>query len=170
MRYVIDGYNLLHAWGLAPRQARAGQLERARLNLLDHLRQAGAGDVTVVFDAARAPAAATPEQEYHGIRVRFALEGTADDCIEDLIRHENVPQQLTVVSDDHRLRQAAERRRCGFRRCLDYIEDLQRGPSLPAPPPGEAPAKPETLSPEEMRHWLEAFGEADEGGGNPGAG
>ncbi len=162
MRYVIDGYNLLHAWGLAPRRGQAGQLERARLNLLDRLRQAGAGGVTVVFDAARAPVRTTAEQDYHGIRVRFVLDGTADDWIEERIRHENAPQQLTVVSDDRRLRQAAERRRCGFRRCLDYIEDLKRGPSSSPPsPPGEAPTKPEALSAEEMRHWLEAFGEAD---------
>ncbi len=121
--------------------------------------------MTVVFDAAGGPAGASTEQDYHGIRVRFVVEGTADDWIEDLVRRESLPQQLTVVSDDHRLRTAAERRRCHSRRCLDYIEELQRGSSLPPPPPpAEAPGKPETLSPEEARHWLQAFGEADEDG------
>jgi uncharacterized protein len=165
MRFVIDGYNLLHAWGLAPRQTGGGQLERARLNLLDRLRHLGAAGVTVVFDASRAPAGAPTEQDYRGIRVRFAVEGTADDWIEDLLRREALPQQLTIVSDDHRLRVAAERRRCRFQRCLDYIEELLHRSSLPPlPPPVEVPGKPETLSPEEARHWLEAFGEADEDG------
>jgi hypothetical protein len=158
MRYVIDGYNLLHAWGLAPRQA---GIERARLNLLDRLRRAG-GDLTVVFDAARAPAGAAAEHDYHGIHVRFILDGTADDWIEDLIRREPQPQQLTIVSDDRRLRQAGERRRCRVQGCLDYIEELQRGkPAPPAPAAGEAPAKPETPSEEETRHWLKEFGEAE---------
>jgi uncharacterized protein len=168
MRYVIDGYNLLHAWGLAPRRGGGRRLERARLNLLDRLRHAGAAGVTVVFDAARAPPDAAAEHDYHGIRVRFVLEGTADDWIEDLIRREALPQQLTVISDDHRLRQAAERRRCRFQRCLDYVEELQRGgPSLPPPPPADGPGKPAAPSPEEARHWLEAFGEADEYGKGP---
>jgi hypothetical protein len=163
MRYVIDGYNLLHAWGLAPRRGAKGQLERARLNLLDRLRRAGAAGVTVVFDAAGAPAGAATEQDYHGIHVCYAFDGTADDCIEDLVRREGLPQQLTVVSDDHRLRVAAERRHCRFLRCLDYLEELQHGGILPPPPPpADSPAKPETLSPEEARHWLEAFGAADE--------
>jgi hypothetical protein len=166
MRYVIDGYNLLHAWGLAPRRAAKGQLERARLNLLDRLRRGGAAEATVVFDASRAPAGAAAAQDYHGIHVCYVFDGTADDWIEDLIRREGQPQQLTVVSDDHRLRVAAERRHCRFLRCLDYIEALQAGVSPPpsSPPAADAPGKPETLSPEEARHWLEAFGAADEDG------
>jgi predicted RNA-binding protein with PIN domain len=166
MRYLIDGYNLLHAWGLAPpRGSRPGQLERARLNLLDRIRfvlgPAVAG-VTVVFDASHAAAGSAAEKDYHGIRVCFPRDGSADDCIEELIRREPKPRELTVVSDDHRLHQAAGHRHCHAQRCLDYIEELQT--RHPAAPDADAPrpqAKPESPSPEEARRWLEEFGEVD---------
>jgi hypothetical protein len=163
MRYVIDGYNLLYAWGLAPRGGGPRQLERARENLLRRLRQCGGGHrLTVVFDARNAPAEAAGAQEYHGIHVRFPRDGTADDWIEDLLRREGAPQDVTVVSDDHRLRQAAERRRCRSLRCLDYVVQLQQPrPAAPPAPPAEGPSKPEAPSPEETRHWLETFGEED---------
>jgi predicted RNA-binding protein with PIN domain len=165
MRYLIDGYNLLYAWGLAPQGSRPGRLGRARLNLLDRIRfllGGGVGGVTVVFDAAHAPPDALPEKDYHGIRVCFALDGSADDRIEDLIRREPRPRELTVVSDDHRLRLAAEHRHCHWQHCLDYIEQLQtRHPAaLPAAAP-ERQGKPEASTPEEARRWLEEFGEVD---------
>jgi predicted RNA-binding protein with PIN domain len=165
MRYLIDGYNLLYAWGLAPHGHGKGRLASARRNLLDRLRfllGSRAAELTVVFDAARGPANGRPKQDYHGIRVHFALEGSADDCIEDLLRHEGKPHELTVVSDDHRLHQAAQHRQCHAQRCLDYIEQLQgRQPaSVPAVRP-EPSSKPEISSPEEAHRWLEEFGEAD---------
>jgi predicted RNA-binding protein with PIN domain len=166
MRYLIDGYNLLHAWGLAPpRGARAGQLERARLNLLDRLRQApgtAGASLTVIFDAAGAPAGAAAEHDYHGIRVAFAHDGSADDRIEDLVHRESRPHELTVVSDDHRLRLAAQRHHCKVRRCLDFIEQVQRPrPAAPPAAAAEPAAKPEALSAEENRRLLEEFGEVD---------
>ena len=59
MKYLVDGYNLLHALGLL--QARAGPagLHKARLGLLGLLHRAlGAesSSVTVIFDANQAPA------------------------------------------------------------------------------------------------------------------
>jgi hypothetical protein len=165
MRYLIDGYNLMHAWGLAPRGERRGQLERARLNLLDRIRFLQGPDapaVTVVFDSSDPPAHARPERDYHGLRVCFALDGSADDCIEELVRQEPKPRELTVVSDDHRLRLAAEHRHCRALRCLDYIEQLQRRhpAALPADPP-RLQGKPEAPTPEEARRLLEEFGEVD---------
>jgi hypothetical protein len=165
MRYLIDGYNLLHAWGLAPRSGRPGQLQQARLNLLNRLRQwlgPSVGGVTVVFDSAHATPEAAAEKDYHGIRICFAVEGTADDCIEDLIRHELAPQGLTVVSDDHRLRLAAEHRHCRAQRCLDYVVELQtRRRPTPATAVPEPPTKPGVPSAEETRRWLEEFGELE---------
>ena len=164
MRYLIDGYNLLHAWGLAPRGARPGQLQRARLSLLDRLRLTlgtATSGVTVVFDAANAPPDSTPEKDYHGIRVCFVLDGSADDFIEDLIRRDATPRELTVVSDDHRLRRAAEHRHCPSERCLDYVVRLQTRPAAPVAPTRQRPAKPERPSPEETRKWLKEFGEVD---------
>jgi predicted RNA-binding protein with PIN domain len=169
MRYLIDGYNLLHAWGLAPPAGQRGRLHQARMLLLDRLRLSRApssGELVVVFDAAAAPAKAATEKEYHGIRVCFATKESADDRIEELIRSAPQPGELTVISDDHRLRQAAQRGHARAQGCLDFLEELQHPRPAPAAEmPPDVAAKPDGSSPEEMQHWLEEFGGED---GEPG--
>jgi predicted RNA-binding protein with PIN domain len=161
VRYLIDGYNLLHAMGLVSGKAGPHGLERARLALLgrlcgDHGEASGA--VTVVFDASGARPGAVPEAEYKGIHLRYALDSTADDVIETLIRHDPTPQQLTVVSDDHRLQQAAQRRRCRALGCMEYLDEMEarRGEK---PDREEVAAKPESLSDDEKQHWMREFAE-----------
>src|SRR5690349_19449608 len=69
MRYLIDGYNLLHAMGLLHGKAGPHGLEKARLALLGHLcgcHRENVSAVTVVFDASGAPPGAVPEDEYQG--------------------------------------------------------------------------------------------------------
>lgn len=158
MRYLIDGYNLLHAMGLLCGKVGPHGLEKARLALLgrlcgDHGDDTGA--VTVVFDASRAPPDAVAEEDYQGIHIRYALEAEADEVIESLIQQEATPRQLMVVSDDHRIQQAGRRRRCLVRGCLDYLEEGERRRRKPAPP--EALVKPEGVSRAEAQHWLREF-------------
>src|SRR5262245_59949070 len=98
MLYLIDGYNLLHAMGVLRGRVGPQGLEKARGRLLCLLHGA-LGDesnhLTVVFDAAKAPAGAQEDQNYHGIQVRFAVsEFEADDLIEKLIRRASAPKQL----------------------------------------------------------------------------
>jgi predicted RNA-binding protein with PIN domain len=158
MRYLIDGYNLLHAMGLLCGKVGPHGLEKARLALLGRLcgdRGDNANAVTVVFDASRAPSGAASEVDYRGIHVRYALDAEADEVIETLIQRESSPRQLTVVSDDHRIQQAGRRRRCHVRGCLDFLEEMERRPRKPAPP--EAAAKPESISSAEAQHWLHEF-------------
>ncbi|HTU89431.1 MAG TPA: NYN domain-containing protein [Gemmataceae bacterium] len=159
MRYLIDGYNLLHAMGLLCGKVGPHGLEKARLALLGRLcGELGddARSVTVVFDASRAPPDAVEEDDYQGIHIRYALEAEADDVIETLIQREATPRQLTVVSDDHRIQQAGRRRRCGVRGCLDYLDEMEsRRHSKPAQP--EASLKPEGVSSAEAQHWLREF-------------
>ncbi len=150
MRYLIDGYNLLHAMGLLAGKAGPHGLEKARLALLgrlcgDHAEASGA--VTVVFDASGAPPGAMPEVEYQGIHLHYALDSTADDVIETRIRHDSAPQQLTVVSDDHRLQHAAQRRRCRALGCMDYLDEMEAHRRT-KPVASEVSAKPESISPE----------------------
>jgi predicted RNA-binding protein with PIN domain len=163
MRYLIDGYNLAHAAGILTARLRAAhQLEQARATLLLRLRQghgAAVAAVTVVFDSGgprrpRAPA----EQDHQGVRVIFAA-ASADDLIEELIDKDRGPHELTVVSDDRRLRAAAKRRGCVALGCLDYLEQLAHPPAERAEPPPE-PAKP-TAGLEDQEQWLAAFGEID---------
>jgi hypothetical protein len=151
VRYLIDGYNLLHATGHLSGPTNALGLGRARLVLLEALRYhfgADAAGVVVVFDARGAPPRVPAEADYHGVRVLNALDREADDLIEDHIRRHAAPAALTVVSDDHRVREAARRRRCRSTACLDFFEALSRRAAPPAPPPADD--KPgATLSPED---------------------
>lgn len=166
MRYLIDGYNFLHAMGRP--QPRAS-LEKARLRLLTALHAAFGEESTslsVVFDAGHAPVGATEVQDFHGIRVRFAVRhDQADDLIEELVRREPAPRQLTVVSDDHRLQKAGRRRGCPVMGCAEFLEWLDRrrgpakksaGPTLPRNGAAE-PIKPESVSREETQRWLREF-------------
>lgn len=162
MHYVIDGYNLLHALGVLPARAGPGGLEKARRGLLGLLHGAyGAqgSDVTIVFDAAGAPAGASGEDFFHGIHIRFAVrEEEADDLIEDLIRHDSTPKQLTVVSDDHRIQQAARRRHCVVQGCGDFLDELQRRRKPRAGPPEESKPSAER----DKQRWLDTFADLDD--------
>ena len=166
MRFLIDGYNLLHAlWPAEGRHLRARAWPRFRQRLIDRLRgKAGsaADTITIVFDATHPPAGAPAEEDYQGIHIRFAVDyPSADDLIEELIRGESTPAQLTVVSDDRRIRDAGRRRGCRVLACLDYFEGLERAkPGKPSAVP-EPNGKPEHIAPEEREHWLREFGDAE---------
>ncbi len=161
MLYLIDGYNLLYALGVGRKRMGPAGLEKARQNLLGILHGsfgAESDHVTVVFDAAHPPRGVPAETEYQGIQVRFAVGmAAADDLIEVLIRKASAPRHLTVVSDDHRIKDAARRRRCVVSGCGDFLKGLERRRKPPPAPPGEPPAKPSAVSREETEHWLKEF-------------
>jgi hypothetical protein len=167
MRYLIDGYNLAHALGLLRGRMGPSEVEVARRSLLVQLleyHRGEAGNVTVVFDAGRAPPGTPARLDHQGLLVLNALRQQADDLIEDLIEHDSLPRQLAVVSDDRRLKDAARRRHCLALGCLDYLEQIQapRPTSRPTPPPADAGDKPEGLSSEEAREWCRRFGVTEE--------
>src|SRR4249920_21572 len=159
MRYLIDGYNLLHAMGVLHGQTGPKVLEKARLRLLSMLRgrfEQRTGNVTVVFDAAHAPPGAIEAQDYHGIHVRFAVnEDQADDLIEQIIRQESAPSRLAVVSDDRRLQQAGRRRRCQVQGCGEFLDHILKPKQTTEPP-----AKPAAPS-EDREHWLKEFADLE---------
>jgi predicted RNA-binding protein with PIN domain len=159
MRYLLDGYNLAYALGLIRGKVASGSLELIRKSLLQHLMQlpgTDPGAVTIVFDAQRAPAWVPDRQQQHGFTVLFSRQELADDLIEDLVRRETQPTHLTVVSDDHRVREAARRRGCHARHCLDFVEALMR-PARPVATRAEQSDKPDTISEEETLAWLRRF-------------
>ena len=166
MSYLIDGYNLLFAYlGVPPSRKLSRGLERARRRLLEMLRSGQdeqSGDVTVIFDAAHAPPGAPSEFDHDGIHVAFAVHHErADDLIETMIRQASAPRQLTVVTDDRRIQQAARRRHCTVRGCADYLETLERSTSKPSSK-GESPAtKPHAISHEDRQRWLGAFADLE---------
>jgi len=164
MPYLIDGYNLLFAYlGTQPNRKLSKALERARRRLLELLRLGNEGqlsELTVIFDASHAPPGIPDQYDHHGIQVVFAIhDERADDLIEKLIRRASAPRQLTVVTDDNRIQQAARRRHCPVRGCTDYLNDLERRKSAKPVEAAEEVAKPHVASAEETQHWLEEFGD-----------
>lgn len=145
--FLIDGYNLIHSLGLLGGKAGPGDVERARRRLLELLQAGFKGrpaQVTVVFDASRGEGTTTVDE--HGITSVFApADREADDLIEDLIRESGVPRRLAVVSDDHRLRQAANRRGAIAMKCADFLDWLER------PQPA---AKPELDDEKSLSHTV----------------
>jgi predicted RNA-binding protein with PIN domain len=159
MRYLIDGYNLLYALGLARKNAGRAAWDRGRRLLLDWLADRhgpAAGDVTVIFDAQKA-AGGIVEESHRGLRVVRAGGRTADDLIEEMLRDESAPASLTVVSNDMRVRDAARGRGCPVRSCEEYVDELLTAPAAPntSPPTDEKDVQP---TPEETARWLQAFG------------
>src|SRR5205807_470238 len=164
MHYLIDGYNLLHQVGLLSGRVGPSKLEKARRALLGHLSGrlgAEAANVTVVFDALRAPPGVDDVLEYQGIHVLFSRYEIADDLIEELIRRTAAPKLLTVVSNDRRIRDAARRRRCPVAECIDFWTSLrQRKPDSESPSEGEP--KRERVSRGEAEEWAKEFEDLDD--------
>lgn len=160
--YLIDGYNLMHALGILSGKVNSRGFKRARNRLLDLLAEsfgAEAEQVTVVFDAAGAPAKGADRSTTHkSIHVEFAVKlPTADDYIEAALAACKQPKDLIVVSSDTRLQTAARRRGAkplGCAEFLDHLEDLQR-------PKKARRAQPERgerrLSQGETERWLREF-------------
>ncbi len=166
MHYLIDGYNLLHAMGVIRGRPGPTGLEKARLRLLGLLSGTygpEAERVTVVFDGAGAQPGAVEVKEYKGLRVRFAgRRQEADDLIETLINHDSAPKTLHVISDDHRIQQAARRRHCVVVGCADFLDWLGRKRRQNKRVLPETGAKPENVSEAEAERWLREFGYLEE--------
>jgi predicted RNA-binding protein with PIN domain len=171
MRWLIDGYNVMHAGGrVGPRLGREG-FDRARRRFLDDLADAMGPDraagTTVVFDATLPPRDFPLETTYHGLHLVFALgDENADARIERMIGQDSNPAKLTVVSSDRRIRLAAARRRAQpmtAEKFWDWIDDLRERPSAPEGSRSGVPASPpardprEEMTPEERDFWLETF-------------
>lgn len=170
---LIDGYNLMHATGLARPDYGPGELEKRRRRfvkyLIGHLNPRERPRTTIVFDAADAPPDVSRHQIVEEVEVLFARPGgDADSLIEELLAHHSAPRQVRVVSSDRRLQQAARRRRARFVRSEQFLRELQRRgpvekqPSAPPPDP-DLQAKFSGRVPEdELQEWLDLFGEIPE--------
>jgi len=162
---IIDGYNLIHAAGLARPSYGPGDLERCRHRLLrllvNYLTDRELERAKVVFDAIEAPAGLPNRMKFEGLQVRFADPGgDADSLIEELILEHSSPRQIIVVSGDRRLQKAAHRRRARFIGSVEFLDEvLERSPRRDRE---EAPLHPHPkydgeLSPGELEQWLGLF-------------
>lgn len=136
---LIDGYNLMLSGSGGRVVLGPGDLQQARNRLLISLRTwldaDIAADACIVFDSRKAPGTALrlgtsdipPDLPF---QVVFATNRpTADDEIEDRLRQHSSPRQVLVISSDHQLHRAAQRRRAS---CMDserFLDLLQSGSS-----------------------------------------
>lgn len=159
--HLIDGYNVLHAAGLARATYGPGDLERARTGLLvrlaDGLGESEKERTTVVFDAADPPPDGARSFRFRGMAVLFAVEEReADALIEELIRRHPSPRQLRIVSDDIRLQKAAKRRGAQAVKSDAFLDRLKRrGAPTDAVPRRDTAAADVTGG---VGDWLEFFG------------
>jgi uncharacterized protein len=157
--YVVDGYNLLFHLGLFDRRGGAHALETARERLLDYLKPAfGDDEATVIFDSGRSTKSVPSAEHHQGLHVQYAGRGQeADDVIEELIAHSASPQNLVVISNDHRLQVAARRKGARSWSCDDFLDFKNARPKSPAEPLEADRAAPPSRA--EVQHWLEEFGD-----------
>jgi predicted RNA-binding protein with PIN domain len=173
MRWVIDGYNVMHGGGrLGPKLGREG-FRRARRRFLDELALAlgpfVAGETTVVFDAKVPPGDFPPNSTYRSLKVLFALgDENADARIEKLIAEDSNPKMLTVVSSDNRIRLAASRRRSRvltadeFWQVIDDLNERRKlSESKATKPRAEKPAREVERQLDEAEYWVGVFGDID---------
>lgn len=108
---IIDGYNLIRRsprlWEIDVQDLQAGR--EALLKDLAEYRQLRPHKITVVFDAANAPADADRRSRVKGINIRFSRPGeSADAIIKRMAARER--EKAVVVSSDRDVADYAERK------------------------------------------------------------
>jgi predicted RNA-binding protein with PIN domain len=164
MRFLIDGYNLLFALGRLTPRASKDALMSSRRWLLQQLsaHHTSKSEWTIVFDGRTHVGGKASDKEWGELHVVFSEGESADDVIEERIRTEEVPTQLTVVSNDHRMQRAGRKRGCPVMGCLDFFESVKVPRTEPPPAKSETPGKPTEETVEEREEWLKEFGEVSE--------
>ncbi|MEM9827531.1 MAG: NYN domain-containing protein, partial [Planctomycetota bacterium] len=129
---IVDGYNVIAP--VAPPQNRQDprwlDIQRRRLldQLADHLPSEVCRRTCVVFDAKNPPPGVDDRMVHRDIHVRFARDfDEADDMIQWLVAKHSVPKKLMLVSSDHRVAAAGNRR--GVQSCDSdvWLDQLTEG-------------------------------------------
>lgn len=161
MALLIDGYNLLHATPLVgDRKAGLRWSREALLRFLAAtLDEATRKRTTIVFDAASAPPGLPAEMISAEMSIRFARGyDDADELLEELIEADHSPRNLTVVSSDHRVQRAAQRRRANFQDSDLWFADMVRRRQRQRHTSSDrrAPSR-DSVSSEDVAYWLAEF-------------
>lgn len=174
MRWLIDGYNLMHAAGAMNARRGGARFHLARKRFLNQMAVALGPlvhETTVVFDASHPPPGFPVESTYKGIRIIFAVgDDDADSRIERMIGEHSNPKALFVVSSDHRVRRAAKRRKARpveADEYLDHLQTLRYEQARPASPPPDQDGmgvngRDIAMSAEEVAEWERVFGSIDD--------
>ena len=164
MAILIDGYNLLNATGIMGRGAGPGSLERSRSALLNFLAESldprDLSQTTVVFDAHDPPRGLPRMVEHRGLTVRYSSQyDEADTQIEELIRADSSPRNLTVVSSDHRIQRAARRRKAMAVDSDVWYDEIVRERQQRLQAVSDRDVRPPApLLAEDVEYWIRQFG------------
>lgn len=165
MPLIVDGYNVLFAIAEHGDRSVAEAVEEARSRLLRHLtryHQATREPVTLIFDSGARTGGATREERLPGIRILYSHPPrTADDDVRRLVEVSTAPQHLRVVTSDGELARACARlgaRVVGAKAFLGELAALAREAKADE---SEDRLKQQPPSADEVREWLEIFGEED---------
>lgn len=162
---LIDGYNLMHAAGMARSNYGPGDLQRCRERLLRYLAgrltRAESARATVIFDA-RDPLVDRPhEQQFAGFRIVFARpEGDADLVIARFLDRHPAPKGVTLVSSDRELQRAARHSGAQWVESDRFLKDLDHRSAKGTERRDETrdARTTEGLSPTEAEAWMRYFG------------
>lgn len=130
LEIIVDGYNFLKTTGLLDTNVSDSELEKGRRRLFRLLVQTFPDPedrkvITIVFDSAtllKLP----KKQTVQGLNVYFSKGyDSADEMIIEMIRNSPVPKRLLVVSSDHEIQTAAQRRRAKFMDSDRWLDDLE---------------------------------------------
>lgn len=161
---LIDGYNLLHAAGLARTDYRPDELRRQREKLLrlvaGPMSPAEVSRVTVIFDA-RDPTVDRPHTtRFAGMAVIFARpEGDADLVIARWLDRHPAPRHVTLVSGDRALQRAARGVGAQWLDSHSFLKELKARTQRRSAPEAEKPSG--GLSAAEAAEWSRWFGPID---------
>jgi len=170
---IIDGYNLLHNAGLGRPRNAPGEFEKARNKLLKRLQvslsETERAHTSVIFDAQFSEHPDRRPLHLYGMAVLFSPHGRqADDLIEILLSSHPAPQQVMVISSDHRLQRAARHARAAYLSSDAFLVELderqleqptaEADPHETSSPPFNRSQKP---AKSDVERWLQEFGEID---------
>ena len=157
MSLLIDAYNVLFASPSLPERYDSGSAA-ALCRALDRVRK---GRVVVVADGGPKPDDRA-RADTGGVQLIFAGKGReADDVIEELIEAEADPRNLVLVSSDHRLQHAAQRRGASYMDAHVFLRELG-GALRRRDAPRAGPEKPMNMP--SAAEWMKLFDLHEDGG------
>ena len=155
--YLIDGHNLIGS-GILPDVRLDQEDDEARLVGYLRARQPHVGRaITVVFDGG-IPGGFSAALSGGGVTVTFAAQNRsdADAIILNRVRRQRTPAQLTVVSNDADLLQAAATLGAKTMRFVDFLALLNKPKRRPGSRPPR-PAQEPKPSKAEVQAWINLF-------------
>jgi uncharacterized protein len=154
---IIDGYNLLHAvQNLLEQASDFTDIQLCRM--VDEYLYRGKKRGQIVFDGI-GPKDKSGFNNLRNLEVIFSGSSLeADDVIEKLILKDTAPKHLTVVSNDRRIKTAANKRKAIAADCVDFwmevIKQLEKRKKKQVEPQGKFYGITEA----ETEYWLKEFG------------